>query len=157
MLVWFFPDLGWRNIWNLIVFCDREMHPVWLYPWLAEWPVEAEGNPYFPHELQRDWIWGSAWWVGLQISSLMRWILPSVVLRSALCQGKLPTSWTCTYLLIFFCNSKFTAGFIYFYFLNHFLWTKVCWKQTANQTPFWCGCRIITSDVWHLTDTQRVT
>lgn len=96
-------------------------------------------------------------WVGLQISSLMRWILPSVVLRSAMCQGKLPTSWTCTYLLIFFCNSKFTAGFIYFYFLNHFLWTKVCWKQTANQTPFWCGCRMITSDVWHLTDTQRVT
>lgn len=101
------------------------------------------------HELWRAWIWGSVWWVRLQISSLMRWILPFVVLRSALCQGKLPALWSFTYWFSFAIVSSQLVLSI-FIFLNHFLWTcrpKLCWRTNTKPNTllvrmpschFWC-------------------
>lgn len=29
--------------------------------------------------------------------------------------------------------------------------------KNENQTPLWCECQIVTSDVWQLTGAQRMT
>lgn len=156
LLAWFSPDLGWRNIWNFSVFHKKKASCLvlsmtcwvacrnWRQASLSLWIVK-DLNPRLSLV------------VGLQISSLIWWILPSVVLRSALHQGKLPASWSFTYLLIFFCNSKFTAGFIYFYFLNNFLWIMVCQRVNTKPNTLWCGYQVVTSHVWQLADAQRVT
>lgn len=44
-----------------------------------------------------------------------------------------------------------------FIFWMSFYEPRCAEEQIPNQTPFWCGCWVITSDVWQLTDAQRVT
>lgn len=80
--------------------------------------------------------------------SLM-WILPSVVLGSALHHGK-PLCLTRLYLLIFFCSSKFTVTFIYVYFFFLVIFYEPAGPRHAEEwkpnTPlvwmpncyFWC-------------------
>lgn len=91
------------------------------------------------------------WTPGLKSDEM----LPSVVLRSALCQGKLPASWSFTYWFsLAIASSQLTLSSFVFGII--FYEPRCVEEQTPNQTPFWCGCQVVTSTVWQLTDAQRV-
>lgn len=122
--LWFSSDFEWRNSWILSVSHGKKKKPpVWFYP---------RHSPSHPQKLKAgesvSIVWGG--------HESLRWILPPVVLGSALHHGKcLCLTWL--YLLIFFCSIKFTVTFIhvYFFFFGNFLWTcrsKACWRTKTK-------------------------
>lgn len=117
---WFPPDLEWRNNWNLSVSHKKKRTSCLVLPLTpgvihSSWR-QASLSPLIAKGLSLA-----------QVTGLVLRSLKSGQMNAALCGVEISTaSWktslylTKFYLLIFFCDSKFTVAFIYVYFFESF-------------------------------------
>lgn len=107
-----FPsDLEWRNTWSLSISHKSKRLVLPLLPSCPQ-KLKADQFPFIAKSL-------NPWLRLVDLSSMVRWIL--------LCGGEISTASCKTslclarfYLLIFFCDSKFTVSFIYVCFFESF-------------------------------------